>query len=505
MALTGKTNAEKVYYFFKARGLSDIGAATMTAHADAESGLRPDNVQDACERRVGSDPEYVAKVDSGAYAAFPTDSAGFGLFQLTYSTRKRGFLAYARSKGVSIADMETQLEYAMIELQTTEFSSVLAALKTSTNLHAVSDEVLVHFENPADKSQGVKDYRARLAQQYLDQLGGTEVPDAAPAVVVAIVSAQENRARFIAEAVALIGCSEADGSHRKIIDYYNQHKPASAGFMGYSDPWCAAFVAAVAMLSDLPGSTIPIETYVPQMIVMLQRLGAWEENDAYTPSPGDLIFYDWQDSGTGDNTGTADHVGIVERVEGNTFTVIEGNMGGGVVGRRRMSINAKFIRGFGVPHFGTDTATGSTADTSTFKVGDTVLFTGSVHYADSTAASGPSCKPGVARITAMAPGTKHPYHLIAVAGGGSTVYGWVNASLIQSVATEIAVGDTVHFKGGPVYLNANAATDRGHPAAGLAKVTAIAKTAAHKYHVVHTDSSSIVFGWVDADTVAKEA
>ena len=59
-------------------------------------------------------------------------------------------------------------------------------------------------------------------------------------------------------------------------------------------------------------------------------------------------------------------------------------------------------------------------------VGDIVDFTGNIHYAHANAANGPSCRPGKARITQIAKGYKHPYHLIRILGGGSTVYGWVD-------------------------------------------------------------------------------
>ena len=64
-------------------------------------------------------------------------------------------------------------------------------------------------------------------------------------------------------------------------------------------------------------------------ITLFKKLGAWVENDAYVPKPGDYIFYDWQDGvnyATTDDTGAADHVGIVTEVNGSTITVIEGNM-----------------------------------------------------------------------------------------------------------------------------------------------------------------------------------
>lgn len=71
--------------------------------------------------------------------------------------------------------------------------------------------------------------------------------------------------------------------------------------------------------------------------------------------------------------------------------------------------------------------------TTSLKIGDVVNFTGSTHYAGSTIASGISCKPGKAKITNIAKNAAHPYHLIAESGGGSTVYGWVNASDVQTL------------------------------------------------------------------------
>ena len=34
-----------------------------------------------------------------------------------------------------------------------------------------------------------------------------------------------------------------------------------------------------------------------------QAMGIWQENDAYVPQIGDIIMYDWDDNGNGDNTG----------------------------------------------------------------------------------------------------------------------------------------------------------------------------------------------------------
>ena len=113
---------------------------------------------------------------------------------------------------------------------------------------------------------------------------------------------------------------------------------------------------------------------------------------------------------------------------------------------------------------GTGSATKPGGTTTTpaalaFAVGDVVRFTGNTHYTNAAAASGAACKPGTAKVTALAKGAKHPYHLIKQPGGGSTVYGWVNAADVQAVgngttAPKMRVGAKVKYSG-PLYRDSN--------------------------------------------------
>ena len=172
------------------------------------------------------------------------------------------------------------------------------------------------------------------------------------------------RQKVVKIAVSYLGCKEADGSHRKIIDLYNSHKPLARGYaVKYTDAWCSTFASAVAIAAGLT-DIIPTECGCEKHIALFKKLGAWVENDAYVPKPGDYIFYDWQDGtnyATTDNTGAADHVGIVTEVNGSTITVIEGNMSD-AVGYRHIAVNGRYIRGYGVPKYaskatGTDVGT----------------------------------------------------------------------------------------------------------------------------------------------------
>lgn len=167
-------------------------------------------------------------------------------------------------------------------------------------------------------------------------------------------------AQIVAQAQAWVGCKESDGSHRKIIDVYNGHAPLARGYkVKYTDAWCSAFVSAVAIRC---GATdiIPTECSCQKHIELFKALGIWYENENMTPKPGDLVLYDWGDGGSGDNSGAADHIGIVEKVNGSTFTVIEGNYSNAVK-RRTMSVNGRYLRGFARPNYGAATSA-ATAD-----------------------------------------------------------------------------------------------------------------------------------------------
>lgn len=156
--------------------------------------------------------------------------------------------------------------------------------------------------------------------------------------------------KVVGQARAWLGCKESNGTFKPIIDTYNSHRPLARGYkVKYTDEWCATFVSAVAIKLGYT-DIMPTECGCPQLIEKYKKLGGWQESDARTPNPGDVIFYDWEDSGRGDNTGRPNHVGIVEKVTNGTITVIEGNYNESVR-RRNIKVNGKYIRGYGVPKY----------------------------------------------------------------------------------------------------------------------------------------------------------
>jgi len=169
-------NEAAIWRFLKSQGMTDAGAAGLMGNLFAESGLNPKNLQNTYEKKLGyTDETYTAAVDSGKYTNFVKDSAGYGLAQWTYWTRKQALYAFCKAVGASIGDLDTQLKFLMKELSES-FKSVLGVLFSTTSVREASDIVLLQFERPASKdTKATQDKRAGYAQGYYDKFAAAAV------------------------------------------------------------------------------------------------------------------------------------------------------------------------------------------------------------------------------------------------------------------------------------------------------------------------------------------
>lgn len=317
---------------------NDYGTAGLMGNLYAESALRSINLQQTAEKRLGmTDEQYTAAVDNGSYQDFVTDKAGYGLAQWTYRTRKQALLTCALGCGVSIGDEDMQVDFLLKELRT-DFPSLFKRLQSAQSVREASDCVLMMYEQPKDQSESVQLKRASYGQKYYDRYAGT----------------QSDRDRILTLARSYVGVKEGSPEHHAIVDLYNGHSPLARSYrVKYTDAWCATFISALSIATGLT-DIIPTECGCEEQIKLFQQLGEWVEDDAHVPQPGDIIYYDWQDTGKGDDTGHADHVGIVDSCDGVYAVIIEGNYQDQVK-RRTIGVNARYIRGYAVPRYG-DTA-----------------------------------------------------------------------------------------------------------------------------------------------------
>ena len=112
--------------------------------------------------------------------------------------------------------------------------------------------------------------------------------------------------------------------------------------LDYRVEWCAIFVSWCAdQCGYLDAGVLPkMEGVRPYVDWFIER-GQWQGRD-YEPSPGDIIFFDWE------NDGLADHVGIVEKVEDGLIYTVEGNSGDRCV-ENRYYLGSAPVYGFGFP------------------------------------------------------------------------------------------------------------------------------------------------------------
>ena len=152
--------------------------------------------------------------------------------------------------------------------------------------------------------------------------------------------------QILNQAKKWLGYSETNGKFKEIIDVYNSHKPLARGYkLKYSDEWCDGFVSSCAIKCGAV-DIIGTEVGVPRHVDIFKKKGIWLGRTR--PQVGDIIVYDWN------RDGSADHIGIVEKVENGYITTIEGNYNE-VVARRKIPVGWGMIRGFARPKYEKET------------------------------------------------------------------------------------------------------------------------------------------------------
>lgn len=163
-----KGSAEKtIWNFLKGKGLNDYAVAGIMGNLYAESGLLANNLQNSYEKKLGyTDTTYTTAIDNGKYNNFVRDSAGYGLAQWTYWSRKEGLLNYAKKTKKSIGDITMQLEFLWTEMQSSAYKKMMTTLKSATSVRQASDVFLLDFERPASQTESVKKTRAGYGESY---------------------------------------------------------------------------------------------------------------------------------------------------------------------------------------------------------------------------------------------------------------------------------------------------------------------------------------------------
>lgn len=185
---------------------------------------------------------------------------------------------------------------------------------------------------------------------------------------------KELRNKVIAGIIKYNGVKQGSAGHKEILKIFNDSGLCKRYKMTVNDPWCATTASVAYIKAGLTKIFPCIECSCSAMIEKAKNAGIWQEKDSYKPKIADLVLYDWDDNGVGDDKGAPEHVGIVANVEGNKITVFEGNKDN-ACGYRTINVDGKYIRGFITPDFSAiaDKSVEKVLDKSGYKKGDKTL------------------------------------------------------------------------------------------------------------------------------------
>lgn len=114
--------------------------------------------------------------------------------------------------------------------------------------------------------------------------------------------------------------------------------------------WCACFVSWCANeCGYIEAGVIPKFAGCINGVNWFRERGQWADNSA-EPTPGMIIFFDWDKEETGGPDGLSDHVGIVEKVENGRVYTIEGNSGDSCR-QKSYPLGYYQILGYGIPAY----------------------------------------------------------------------------------------------------------------------------------------------------------
>ena len=363
MATINRTDEKTAYSFFTDVGMTPHGACGLIGNLEAESdGFYPNRLEYLCVKRLKenrktyTDETYTDAIDSGKISCeeflhpLPGKQYGYGLAQWTTPSRKSGLWNLAHQRGVSIADLNMQLDYLLSELKE-KFPSVLKILKTTNSIQEASDIVLIKFEAPANAEQ-LKASRAERGNNFYEYMKGELNMSYTPETVIAKAREWDGYLE-----------KKSTGTDEQLKD--KNWNPGSNNITWFwtwlkrngclnlqGGAWCDGFVdychAIVAGVEKAKKSLGGYSGYTPTSAQYYKNNDRWIDASG-TPQPGDQIFFK--------NSVRIYHTGIVTKVTSTTVYTIEGNTSsasgvvenGGCVREKSYDRNYSRIAGYGRP------------------------------------------------------------------------------------------------------------------------------------------------------------
>lgn len=308
-------------------GMTPAGAAGVLGNVDAEGVWDSGNLEDSYNAKLGvSDAQYVREVDSGLRNFI--EGCGFGLIQWTFGSRKQDLLKFAKSRGVSIADFDMQIDFMLYEMKR-DFPAVWDLCCTSGDPAKCCHDICRYYENPSNAEAESNKRAANVSKWYNLVKEGNAM------------TIEEAKKKLVALAISQVGYTEGANNYNKYAE-----DPDIAKLYGWdpqNQPWCCVFVNWCFL--NAFGYDIGSRLTYGGTAACNASANLFKQNAAWKSSPevGDQIFFFV--------SGGINHTGIVIAVDGGTVRTVEGNSSDGVR-ERSYTVGSSQIAGYGRPDWG---------------------------------------------------------------------------------------------------------------------------------------------------------
>lgn len=167
---------QQIYDRLRHDGLSEAGAIGMLGNWQAESNCEPNRVQGDFSPYRTASKQYVNDVTSGRISRdrFGHDGKGFGLYQLTYFSRKLGYYDFWKQSGKPLDDACLQCDYAIKELKT-DYPGLYNFLCATDDVYSATSRICCEFERPYHNNVQARYEAALRIRKELDLSGQSEV------------------------------------------------------------------------------------------------------------------------------------------------------------------------------------------------------------------------------------------------------------------------------------------------------------------------------------------
>jgi len=174
-----------IYNRLRKHGITQAGALGVLGNFECESNCEPFRMQGDFSPYRTNSHIYVQAVTDGTKSkdTFSRDGVGFGIYQLTYWSRKAGYYDFWKASGKNLDDAALQVDYAIKEMEE-GYPQLLAFLKSTGDIFTATSRVCREFERPAVNNIDARYAAAKRIQYEIDLDGGGDEPEPEPEPVV---------------------------------------------------------------------------------------------------------------------------------------------------------------------------------------------------------------------------------------------------------------------------------------------------------------------------------